>query len=152
MRLLELGHLSVSDIILNNLIVHLSHDLLNLLVEQLSVDLGLLEGLDSFHYGVYLLMALALGFLLGEAKHLLVIFNQLVQTVSLVLVQGAVVSVVVLDLFVKDGLEHRFGFPRALTIGETSPLHEVQLVDITLALDGLFYFFGCQIGAVLQFF
>ena len=86
MRLLELGHLSVSDIILNNLIVHLSHDLLNLLVEQLSVDLGLLEGLDSFHYGVYLLMALALGFLLGEAKHLLVIFNQLVQTVSLVLV------------------------------------------------------------------
>jgi hypothetical protein len=85
-RLLELGHLSVSDIILNNLIVHLSHDLLNLLVEQLSVDLSLLKGLDSFHYRVYLLMALALGFLLGEAKHLLVIFNQLVQTVSLVLV------------------------------------------------------------------
>ena len=75
MRLLELWHLSVCDIILYNLIVHLSHDLLNLLIEQLSVNLGLLEGLNSFHYGVYLLMPLALGFLLGEAKHLLVIFN-----------------------------------------------------------------------------
>lgn len=150
MRLLELGHLSISDIILYNLIVHLSHDLLNLLVEQLSVDLGLLEGLHSFNYWIYLLMAL--GFLLGKAKHLLVIFNQLVQTVSLVLVQGTVVSIIVLDLFVKDGLEHRFGLPRTLTIGETSPLHEVQLVHIPLALDGLFYFFGCQIGAVLQFF
>jgi hypothetical protein len=108
-----------------------------------------LERLHSFHYGVYLLMPLALGFLLGEAKHLLVIFNQLVQTVSLVLVQGTVVSIIVLDLFVKDGLEHRFWLPRTLTIGEASPLHKVQLVHVPLALDGLFYFVGCQIGAVV---
>jgi hypothetical protein len=37
-----------------------------------------LERLDSFHDGIYLLMALPLSFLLCEAKHLLVIFNQLV--------------------------------------------------------------------------
>jgi hypothetical protein len=37
-----------------------------------------LQRLNSFHDGIYLLMALSLSFLLGEAKHLLVIFNQLV--------------------------------------------------------------------------
>ena len=78
MRLFKFGNLPVCDIILYDLIVHLPHDLFDLLVEQLSVDLGLLQRLNSFHDGIYLLMALSLSFLLGEAKHLLVIFNQLV--------------------------------------------------------------------------
>jgi hypothetical protein len=42
-RFFEFGNLSISDIILDDLIVHLSHDFLNLLIKQLPVDLGLLE-------------------------------------------------------------------------------------------------------------
>jgi hypothetical protein len=75
MRLFEFGNLSICDIILDNLIVHLSHNFLYLLVKQLPVDLGLLERLHSFHYGVDLLVTLTLGLLLSETKHLLVVFN-----------------------------------------------------------------------------
>ena len=78
MRLFKFGNLPISNIILYNLIVHLPHNIFDLLIEQLSVDLSLLERLNSFHDGIYLLMALPLSFLLCEAKHLLVIFNQLV--------------------------------------------------------------------------
>lgn len=56
-------------------------------------------------------MTLPLCLLFGEAKHLLVIFNQLVKAVSLVLVEGTIVTIVILDLFVEDGLEHGFRLP-----------------------------------------
>lgn len=106
MRFFEFGNLAVSEVVLHYLEVHFAHNLLDLLVEQLSVDLGLLEGLHSFHGWVDLPVALALGFFLGEAEHLLVVSYQLVEAVSLVLVKRPVVSVVVLDLLLENSLEY----------------------------------------------
>lgn len=115
-RLFKFGNLSIGHIILHNLIVHLSHNFLNLLVQQLSVDLGLLERVNSFHNGVDFLVTLPLSFLFSEAKHFLMVFNQLVKTVSLILVQRSIVAIVILNFFVEDRLKHRFGLPRALAI------------------------------------
>lgn len=148
-RFFEFGHLSICYIILYNLIIHLAHDFLNLLIEQLPVNLGLLQWLHSLHDGINFLVALSLCFLFGKAKHFLMIPYKLIKSISLVLIQGSIIPIVIQYLLFEDGLKHRFRLPRTLTVRESSPLNKVQLVYIALVLDCQFNLFGSQVWTII---
>ena len=51
-------------------------------------------------------MSNSLQLFLSESQHLLMILNQLVETVPLILIKRPIITIVVLDFLLKDGFEN----------------------------------------------
>ena len=147
MRFLELGNHSILFTVLPYLIIGVSHDLLYLLIKHGPIDPSLLQRQHVFLNRILLPTSSALHLFLSDSEHFLVIFDEQVESVPLKLIERAVVPVVILDLLLKVLLKHGFRLPGRLAVGETPPLHEVQLVHIVFARDGFLHIGLAQVGA-----
>ena len=68
------------------------------------------------------------------------IFDQLVQAISLYLVERPVETVEILDFIVKKCFKERLWLPRCLHVGKSTPLNEIELVHIAFAFNKFFNF------------
>ena len=64
------------------------------------------------------------------------VLDQQVKAVPLELIERPIESIVVLDLVLEVLLEIGLRFPGRLAVGQTPPLHEVELVHIVLVCNG----------------